>query len=157
MAFRALASKVPGRAVMAGIADIVAGVVEGVICPALGVVAIVAGSRPVPAGCIVTLCADCVAGVIEINSKPGNGIVAARALPEVMCLRGGMACAAVTGAGVVTGGIPPTVHVVTGVAVIAVVVIRLIAGMAVDAVQVAQVVECVFAPIRCFVACRAEP
>lgn len=157
MAFGALASIVPSGTVMAGVADSVAGVVEGVVRPVYGIVAVAAGSRPVPAGCIVTLCADCVAGVIEINGKPGDGIVAARTLPDVMCLRGGMAGAAVAGAGMVAGSVAPAVHIMACVAVIAVVVIRLIAGMAVDAVQVAQVVERIIAPIRGTVACRAEP
>ena len=58
-----------------------------------------------------------------------------------------MAGCAITGAGVVARGVLPSVHLMAGVAVIAVVVIGFLIAMAVDAVQVAQMVKNVLAPI----------
>lgn len=141
------------RAIVAGVAVGVSGVVEGDNIPVAGAgVAVAACSRPVPNWFFVAVRAEWIEGVVDDNGKPGEGGVAARALPFIMLSGSGMAGFAITGAGVVARGVLPSIHLMAGVAVIAVVVIGFLIAMAVDAVQVAQMVENVLAPICSVVA-----
>lgn len=141
MTLGALTTRVTLGAGVAGVAEHIAGVVEGDVGPGVGVVTVFAVAGPVVGGGNMTLAATGVAGVVEGHRFPGDGIVTIAAGAAVVVIGRSMAQAAIGAAGVVKQGAVPVVEGVTGVAVIAVMVGWLIIGVAIQADELPQVVE----------------